>query len=67
MSEKAKTMLILVAGVLAAAGGAMITAGDWSDVLSPQGIGGILLAVGGATGTWMAKPYSQARRLDNGR
>ena len=64
MSEKAKTILILVAGVLASGGGAIISAREWSEVLSPQGIGGVLMAVGGAVATWMAKTWAQAREED---
>jgi uncharacterized protein (DUF2062 family) len=67
MSKTLKSLLALTAGVLTAAGGAILTAATWADVATPQGVGGILLAIGGAVITWLAKPWAQARSEDNGR
>jgi hypothetical protein len=64
VNERQKSIAALVFALLAAIGGAIMSAGTWLDVASPQGVGGIFLAAGGAFGGWMAKPWGQASRED---
>lgn len=42
------TILNRIAAVALAVGGTMMAAGSWAELLTPAGVGGMLVAAGGA-------------------
>lgn len=52
-----------ILSILGAVGGAMMTAGNWGDLLTPQGVGGLLVAAAGAAVGIAGEQPGWARRL----
>lgn len=56
MSERTKSLVTLVAGLMMALGGTVSVARELSDLWTTTGgIGGVLIAVGGVVLTWVSK------------
>jgi hypothetical protein len=56
MSERAKSIVTLIAGLMMALGGTVSVARELSDLWTTTGgIGGVLIAVGGVVLTWASK------------
>lgn len=61
------TVLQRLAAVGLAVGGAMLTAGDWAELLTPQGVGGLLVAAAGAVlGIYGRQPRHAQRPEERG-
>lgn len=65
MSERTKSIITLVAGLMMALGGVISVARELPDLWeTPGGVGGVLIAVGGVVLTWASKgPEALADRL----